>query len=203
MGIEAFQLYVDAGDILIITSKNIATIGSSNFEEPQKNNILYECFRLASSKTLYLVNATIQVALSHHLDDEVNKQLSVATNTATARQLTGQGTLPTEQAYRTVKAMQQIGEVFGAPPHIVIEAAVKQALLDTGVNLEGLLIGSTAMHCFPRARGLMVGACASDTASQRGDALPLSGPRATGQPGCFPGWPLGRERLSPAALWSY
>ena len=43
----------------------------------------------------------------------------------------------------------------------------------------------------------MVGACASDKASQRGDALPLSGPRATGQPGCFPGWPLGRERLSP------
>jgi hypothetical protein len=26
-----------------------------------------------------------------------------------------------------------------------------------------------------------------------GDALPLSGSRATGQPGCFPGWPLGKD----------
>ena len=46
--------------------------------------------------------------------------------------------------------------------------------------------------------GLMVGACASDKASQRGDALPLSGPRATDQPGCFPGWSLWRAARSAA-----
>jgi hypothetical protein len=39
----------------------------------------------------------------------------------------------------------------------------------------------------------MLGACASDKTLLRGDALPLSGSRATGQPGCFPGWPLGKD----------
>jgi hypothetical protein len=44
--------------------------------------------------------------------------------------------------------------------------------------------------------GLKVAPSASDKVPQRGNAFPLSGPRATGQPGCFPGWPLGRAACS-------
>ena len=91
-------------------------------------------------RALYLVSATIQVALWHHLDDETSKQLSVATNTATARQLTGKGALPAEQAQRTVQAIVKVGELIGTPKHVAIQAGVKQARLDTGVDLQPLLI---------------------------------------------------------------
>ena len=69
----------------------------------------------------------------------------MTTTTHTARQLTGRGTLPTEHAMRTLKAMQEIGELLGTPHHILIEAAVKQVLLDTGVNLEAMLVDSPQM----------------------------------------------------------
>lgn len=42
---------------------------------------LLQLFKLTGYKPLILLDATAQIALSHHLDDEVSKQMSVAVNT--------------------------------------------------------------------------------------------------------------------------
>lgn len=74
--------------------------------------------------------------------------MSVAVNTSAARQSTGMrpGELPVEMAQRTLKAMLSIGEMLGTPKHIVLSHGVKQALMDTGVDLQPLLIEAPAME---------------------------------------------------------
>lgn len=144
--IEAFDIYKDQQDVIIFESYKKAMGGSTNLVELNKNKALHDAFKAVSYKTLILVNATIQVALSHHLDDEESKKLSVAANTATARQLTGKGALPTELAQRTCKAILEIAKMMGTPLHIALETAVKQAFLDTGVDLHTMLTQAAGME---------------------------------------------------------
>jgi hypothetical protein len=144
-GLETYQMYLETGDLIVLPSYAKAMAIFPDFGKTNENKSLRDAFQAINNHTMYLVNDTIQVALAHHLDDEVSKQLSVAANTATARQLTGKGSLPTEQAQRTLQAMLKIGQLMGTPPHIAIEVGVKQALLDTGVDLQPLLVEAPVM----------------------------------------------------------
>lgn len=154
-GLEAIALYQEQGDFVMLIYDKTMFRRSTELVEHNNNKGLYDAFRAVSFKTLYLVNATIQVALSHHLDDEENKRLSVVANTATARQLSGKGTLPTELAERTIRAMLNIARLLGSPEHIALEEAIKQALLDTGVNLQPLLMAAPVMDDIPASETML------------------------------------------------
>ena len=147
--LEAYQDYIEKGDIVVLPTlrwvRNALQLVNSEYEFTNDFKILRDVFAANDHKRIYLVNATIQVALSHHLDDQENKQLSVATNTAAARQLAGKGTLALELAKRTLQAALDIGELIGTPKHIVLEFGVKRAQLDTGVDLSPLLLGTPVM----------------------------------------------------------
>jgi ParB family chromosome partitioning protein len=67
--LEAFRLYVEQGDIVILQSWEHALTTASKYEEVVKNKALSDAFRAVNGRTLYLVSATIQVALWHHLDE--------------------------------------------------------------------------------------------------------------------------------------
>ena len=81
--IEAYDLYVHHGDIVELTFARIKT------EVTQILRYWQPLFQAGGYRLLVLLNATAQVALSHHLDDELSQQMSVAANTSVARQMTG------------------------------------------------------------------------------------------------------------------
>jgi hypothetical protein len=143
--LETYQIYIETGDLVVLPSYKEAIERIANIATLNDNNNLRASFQAIGWQILYLVNETIQVAMCHHLDDEENKRLSVAANTKTARELTGKSTLPTELAHRTLQAMLAIGKLFGTPEHIALEQGVKQALLDTGVDLQPFMIAAPAM----------------------------------------------------------
>jgi len=154
-GIEAYHLYVDAGDIVVLASYRSALDGSSEIEESNKYKPLRDAFAAVSYKTLYLVNPTIQAALSHHLDDEVSKKFSVTANTATARQLSAEQ-LPTSLPLDTIiKALAQKeltleqGQVYLGQRMETTEQAV-QDLHDKYAQLAGEL---DALRQAPQATG--------------------------------------------------
>ncbi len=76
--IETYQDYADRGDIVEliyskgeITNANIASLHKSNSYNP-----------------IMLISATAQVALTHHLDDEISRRVSIKINTQAATPLT-------------------------------------------------------------------------------------------------------------------
>jgi hypothetical protein len=145
--LETFNIYVNQGDILILPSYKKALEISSEQEEIKENNVLREAFRAINNHTLYLVSATIQVALTHHLDDEISKQTSVAANTATARQLSQKSDLFLEEiAQRKLAALQAIGRMLGTPEHIIQQEAIKQIAASTGVDLRPYLLAAPAQQ---------------------------------------------------------
>jgi len=80
-----------------------ADIKSTKSEGTPNRLSLQPLFQATSYNPLTLLNATAQVAMSHHLDDELSKQLSVAANTLVARQ--APATLPlSEERLMTLMA---------------------------------------------------------------------------------------------------
>lgn len=137
--IPAYELYIASADIAEISWNAIK----------ERNDVLNEVFiyfkilfHAAGYRPLTLLNATAQVALTHHLDDALSQQMSVAANTAIARQMTKRSVsdlLPTERAARELEALMQIGRLLQTPPHIVQQESVKMIEVTTGVNLRPLL----------------------------------------------------------------
>jgi hypothetical protein len=75
--IESYQDYIDRGDIVEL-SWNQAKITGLDFK-PVYESISY--------KPIMLINSTAQIALTHHLDDEISKRMSVAINTKFAEDI--------------------------------------------------------------------------------------------------------------------
>jgi len=67
-GIEAYGKYVEAGDIVEATWDETKDSSDAEIASLIKSN---------SYKSIMLINATAQVALTHHLDDEMSKNASV------------------------------------------------------------------------------------------------------------------------------
>ena len=106
-------------------------------------------FQAAGYRPLTLLNATAQVELSHHLDDELSKQLAVAASTMVARQMTKQGgrdLLPLEKAEREALAGFRLSKLFHVPEHIAQQEVVKLVEQTTGVNLRSLMLVAPAQN---------------------------------------------------------
>jgi hypothetical protein len=138
--IPAYATYVSQGDVVELAWNRIKTEATQILSQYQP------LFEGTGYQPLTLLNATAQVAMTHHLDDELSQQISVAANTATARQLTkkaGVG-LPDEIAARKLAAWQEMGRLLGTPAHIVQQEAAKQIAATTGINLRPLLLAAPA-----------------------------------------------------------
>jgi len=81
--IESYHIYVEKGDIVELDWEHVRARKS----ELTSNWGCYQSlFRCSGYQPLTFLNATAQLALSHHLDDEISQQISVAANTTVARQ---------------------------------------------------------------------------------------------------------------------
>lgn len=139
--IEAYHLHVEQGDIVVLLWHEIKSLTSnsglvSNFNE------LKRLFAAAAYRPVTLLNATAQAALSHHLDDELNKQMSVAINTQAARQATRQSIMA--QASADMEEWKKLADIFGCPVHIALQEGVKYVEKTYGKDFHALLLASPA-----------------------------------------------------------
>ena len=114
--IETYATYVQNKDIVEITYKRT--------DSDQSQNGISEflsLFQATGYRPLTLLNATAQLAMSHHLDDELSKQMSVTTNTIVARQ-------------------EQTTSAIGKYQDLAVMQGMLQALADTREHVERLEI---------------------------------------------------------------
>lgn len=100
-GIETYQSYLDREDIVELTWQVAKQITGAGFA-PVFESIGY--------RPLMLINATAQIALTHHLDDEISKTVSVAINAKTAEEVKP---FDSVKLSRTSKAMLSMAKAFG------------------------------------------------------------------------------------------
>ncbi len=72
--IETYEEYIYRGDIVELTYNKDEITGSD----------LEPVFKSTAYKPIMLISATAQIALTHHLDDEISNMVSVAVNEAAA-----------------------------------------------------------------------------------------------------------------------
>lgn len=141
-GIETYLEYLARADIVELAWHQVKSSSKHDLL-----SALTPAFEARGYQKLYLLNATAQVALSHHLDDEISKQMSVATNTTVARQATRkplEAHTPLELATRDMSAWLDAGKLFGAPLHIVQQEGVKLIATTHGVDFRPLLLAAPA-----------------------------------------------------------
>lgn len=83
-------------------------------------------FHATGFQPVTLLNAVAQAALSHHLDDTISRQLSVAINTKAARSSRDEPAISSKIVARELRGWLEIGEMLGTPLHIVQQEAAKQ-----------------------------------------------------------------------------
>lgn len=135
--IPAYALHVAQGDVVEVTWSQVDS----------RAHILSPLFKSMGYNPLTLLNATAQAALSHHLDDEISKQMSVAINTAVAKKVSHRplaDSSPTELSARDLVAWGEIGKFFDAPLHIVQQEAAKAIAATYGINVRPLLQAAPA-----------------------------------------------------------
>jgi hypothetical protein len=138
--IPAYSKYVSHGDVVEVSWNRVKSEGT------QDSLSFQPLFQAAGWNPLTLLNATAQVALTHHLDNETSQQISVAANTTIARQATRKPNpaLPEEIAVRIARAMNDLGSIFGTPLHIVQQETAKQIETKTGLNVQPFLLAAPA-----------------------------------------------------------
>lgn len=119
--IEAYQNYVDNKDIVELTWQEVK--GTSAEFAP--------VFESTGYKPLMLINATMQLALSHHLDDEISKTISVAINTQAAEAAKQSLISPSKE----FKAALMVAKLIGFKGNQAVMAANRAVVKVTGTNL--------------------------------------------------------------------
>ncbi len=129
--IAAYPKYIEAGDIVELTKDRADPDYGSVFKANYGNPIM-------------LINATAQVALTHHLDDEVSKSASVKSNRQTAA---GQKSITAFQQAKAAPALLsaylEAGKLLGTSEAMAKAVAVEQVRSKLGVDFEPMLIGNT------------------------------------------------------------
>ena len=119
-GIEAYKEYADKADIVEL---NKSETGSD----------LEPVFKATRGNPIMLINATAQVALTHHLDDEVSKSVSVAVNEQTAKQLPTTATVAA--IARETRGRLQLAKMFGLAGSKAQIAVNEWVHRDHGINV--------------------------------------------------------------------
>lgn len=137
--IEAYPLYVENSDIVELTWDQVKN-DSSNAE-------IASLIKTNSYKPVMLINATAQVALTHHLDDAVSKQASVNANRQVAQLTTAvQNALPVEEDQRAaltiLDCQLKAAALLHVPTHIAQQESVKAVRAAVGVDYSHFLLSA-------------------------------------------------------------
>ena len=133
--IEAYPLYIESGDIVELTWEQV--------KGDATNAEIASLVRSNSYNPIMLINATAQVALTHHLDDEVSKQASVAINRHAASH--GKSTEPqlARAAAAWLESTLKAAKLLGTDEPMAKAVAVDIVRERVGVDFSPLLIGNT------------------------------------------------------------
>jgi hypothetical protein len=137
--IEAYPIYIESGDIVELTKADAELASASG----QAGSELELAFKASFGKPIMLINATAQAALTHHLDDEVSKQASVAINRAVA--VNGKTTEAqlARSASAWLSATLKIAKMLGTDEPMAKVVAVDIVRERVGVDFSQLLIGNS------------------------------------------------------------
>lgn len=123
--IEAYPNYVQRGDIVELKWAEV--------KESEVMENFHYLFKHTGYRPIMLINATAQVALTHHLDDEISKQISVSVNEGTAKQTAKAPALTT--VAKNFKARLSLASDFGLVGSEAKIAANRWTLRDDGVDV--------------------------------------------------------------------
>lgn len=123
--IETFNDYIKQRDIIEVYK-----------EEADAD--LASVFKATYGKPIMLINATAQVALTHHLDDEVSQNASVNVNRQAASEKT---LLPRDikAAKEAANLISDLGKMMGTEPQMVNVLVADQVKKMTGIDVAPLL----------------------------------------------------------------
>lgn len=136
--IEAYPLYIESGDIVELTKADADAALASGEAGPEMG----PAFKATFGKPIMLINATAQVALTHHLDDEVSKQASVAINRQVAR-----ASDPLALKYRQAKTIascsMSIFKMLGADVPMARTLTVERVKEEIGMDFSKVLASNS------------------------------------------------------------
>jgi len=130
--IEAYPRYVERGDIVELQRSE----ASADFAP---------AFKATFGKPIMLINATAQVALTHHLDDEISKQVSVSVNAKSAQQIS-ESQPRLQDVAKNHRARLQLARMVGLKGPEAVLAANDWTKREEGVDVLGGL-GIKALTC--------------------------------------------------------
>jgi hypothetical protein len=137
--IEAYPFYVESGDIVELTKADAELALADGEADPN----LGSAFKATFGKPIMLINATAQVALTHHLDDEVSKQASVTINRNAASPGKSTELQLAKAASAWLEATLKAAKLLGTDEPMARTIAVDIVNKRVGVDFSRLLAGNT------------------------------------------------------------
>lgn len=137
--IETYPNYIESGDIVELEKADAELALSSGEADP----VLGSAFKATFGKPIMLINATAQVALTHHLDDEVSKEISVSVNRKAVKHVALTGRQQACAAKAWLDASLAIAKMLGADEPMARVVAVDVVRDQTGVDYTRLLANNT------------------------------------------------------------
>lgn len=128
--IETYQEYVNSGDIVEITSKR--SIKDLNLPSSETQNVIV-AYKSNNYAQVTFISKAIQVALSHHLDDELSKRVSVKVNKDAADKVTSKPSIV--NASKEFAAAMRIVKLMGIKGDEAVQAANTMTFKITGINI--------------------------------------------------------------------
>jgi hypothetical protein len=138
--IEAYALYVEAGDIV--------ELAYQKGEDNSRKQIMLSLWKSNGYNPITLLNATAQLALVQHLDDELSKQMAYTVNAKVARGEQGHPSL-LRQAKDDLTVWLELAAIYEAPRYIALIEASKDIKNRLGIDLSPMLQLSAALDAIP------------------------------------------------------
>lgn len=139
--IDAFEDYVNSGDILELQWHSMKA------EANPIRDCFLSLFKATGYQPLMLLNATAQAELTHHLDDEVSRQMAMASSRLAARQhsLRAGGSGEIEQrAANALRGLMDAASILGTPLYLAQQEAVKYVDAKHGIDFRPFLLAAPA-----------------------------------------------------------
>jgi hypothetical protein len=134
--IETYDDYIERGDIVELQWKDYKNQTDTYFVS------VIELLKSNNYNPVMLINATAQVALTHHLDDEISKKASISINDKTANRIENNQQQSLSLSIKEqIEAIQSIGTwmlstVIGVKSEIVAAATLSTIDQTTGIPTE-------------------------------------------------------------------
>jgi len=138
--IDSYDKLVEGRHVLVLAWEKVKE-GPADF-----CGRLQPLFKATGYYDLMLLDATAQLELTHHLDDELSKEIAYRHSKMTAQASPVDTLALAEQA---VESWKRLAATFHAPVHIALQEAVKYVDKTYHVDLRPLLLASPTQETIP------------------------------------------------------